>query len=142
MVTLKTKIFICGDWVYDKRCDFCDDLFSETGFSSIHEKEKDIHICEKCIDKFYNHFNSDCSNYYEIKRKIIPESLKLEIYERDNYKCRYCGSVDNLTIDHIIPVIHGGENTKDNLVIACKSCNTRKGARTLKESGLVLMEIS
>lgn len=32
-------------------------------------------------------------------------------------------------IDHIIPVVAGGETTSDNLALACVSCSLRKGAR-------------
>jgi predicted phage replisome organizer len=40
--------------------------------------------------------------------------------------CVYCGSEDNLEIDHIIPISHGGKGTDDNLVSACRDCNTSK----------------
>ncbi|UIE40425.1 HNH endonuclease [Leptodesmis sichuanensis A121] len=32
-------------------------------------------------------------------------------------------------IDHIVPVVAGGETTADNLALACVSCSLRKGAR-------------
>jgi hypothetical protein len=40
--------------------------------------------------------------------------------------CVYCGSKDNLEIDHIIPISYGGKGTDDNLVSACRDCNTSK----------------
>ncbi len=40
--------------------------------------------------------------------------------------CVYCGSKDNLEIDHIIPISQGGKGTDDNLVSACRDCNTSK----------------
>ena len=43
--------------------------------------------------------------------------------------CYYCQQkVDRteLTMDHIVPLVRGGRSTKDNLVTACKSCNTKK----------------
>jgi 5-methylcytosine-specific restriction endonuclease McrA len=59
------------------------------------------------------------------------------IYERDNWKCQYCGldaSEDfetwwtaNLNIDHIKPKHHGGNNNDENLAVACRACNTYKG---------------
>ena len=60
------------------------------------------------------------------------------IYKRDNYQCQYCGSKQNLTIDHVKPKSKGGNDTWTNLVTACSSCNVKKGSKTLKESGLVL----
>ena len=43
--------------------------------------------------------------------------------------CYYCHknkAGSELTMDHIVPLVRGGRSTKDNLVAACKSCNTRK----------------
>lgn len=43
--------------------------------------------------------------------------------------CHYCGkkvAPRELTMDHIVPVIRGGQSTKGNLVTACKSCNKKK----------------
>jgi hypothetical protein len=42
-------------------------------------------------------------------------------------KCNYCGSTDNLTLDHIIPLSKGGINKIENFQILCKSCNKLKG---------------
>lgn len=55
------------------------------------------------------------------------KSWKKRIYERDGYKCKYCGSTNNLTIDHIIPLAKGGTNEPDNLRVMCRTCNCRKG---------------
>ncbi len=43
-------------------------------------------------------------------------------------RCAYCGSKDNLTIDHIIPLSRGGTNREDNLQCLCRDCNNLKGA--------------
>lgn len=52
-------------------------------------------------------------------RKHIKESW-------DN-KCAYCGSEENITIDHIIPQSKGGNDTTQNVVCCCHSCNQSKG---------------
>ena len=44
-------------------------------------------------------------------------------------KCHYCGAVSplkELTMDHLMPLAMGGGSTKDNLVPACKACNSKK----------------
>lgn len=44
-------------------------------------------------------------------------------------KCYYCGSEvppRELTMDHIVPIVRGGKTTKNNVVPACKDCNSRK----------------
>jgi CRISPR/Cas system Type II protein with McrA/HNH and RuvC-like nuclease domain len=42
-------------------------------------------------------------------------------------KCAYCGSEDNLTIDHIVPQTKGGLDVTKNVVCCCHSCNQSKG---------------
>ena len=63
-------------------------------------------------------------------RKNIPKAMRLAVVKRCGISCHYCGrktTVTNRHLDHIIPVEAGGENTEDNLVVACKRCNTEKG---------------
>ena len=52
-------------------------------------------------------------------RKQIKESW-------DN-KCAYCGSEEDLTLDHVTPRSLGGSDTTDNVVCCCRSCNQSKG---------------
>lgn len=61
------------------------------------------------------------------------------VMRRDNYVCQYCGSVKNLTLDHLMPRSRGGATNWLNLVTACSRCNTRKGDRTPEEAGLKLL---
>ena len=48
------------------------------------------------------------------------------VYKRDDHECQYCGSKQNLTIDHVIPKSKGGKDTWDNVVAACATCNVKK----------------
>jgi hypothetical protein len=50
------------------------------------------------------------------------------IYERDSFQCVYCGSSENLTIDHCRPKAKGGQTLSSNCVTACRSCNQSKGS--------------
>ena len=46
--------------------------------------------------------------------------------------CHYCEQKfpkEKLTMDHIIPVGRGGHSNKGNVVVSCKDCNTKKGAK-------------
>jgi hypothetical protein len=66
-------------------------------------------------------------------RKRLTESAKKNIYIRDKYECQYCGSKEDLEIDHIIPLSKGGNNEPDNLITSCHKCNALKGDKTLEE---------
>jgi len=60
------------------------------------------------------------------------------IMKRDGNNCQYCGASKNLTIDHVLPRSRGGEDTWENLVTACDTCNVRKGNQTPEEAGMPL----
>ena len=55
------------------------------------------------------------------------------VYKRDGGQCVYCGSTENLSLDHVIPFSRGGSDNPENLVTCCKSCNSSKGAKTPSE---------
>ncbi len=44
-------------------------------------------------------------------------------------RCHYCGGSfppEELSLDHIVPIIRGGKSTRGNVVPACKQCNSTK----------------
>lgn len=50
--------------------------------------------------------------------------------------CGYCGEYlfeKDITFDHKVPLSRGGENTIENVLVACKSCNSLKGTKTFDE---------
>ncbi|OGU60756.1 MAG: hypothetical protein A2X64_05525 [Ignavibacteria bacterium GWF2_33_9] len=57
------------------------------------------------------------------------EKIKLTLGK----KCNYCGSTSNLSLDHIFPQKYGGKDDAENLIFACKSCNSSKGKKDLME---------
>ncbi len=48
------------------------------------------------------------------------------IFQLDHNECVYCGSVHQLTLDHLIPRSRGGTDNPTNLVTACEACNRQK----------------
>ena len=59
-----------------------------------------------------------------------------EIFGRDDWRCVYCGAQFTpaaLTIDHVQPLVRGGDSSGGNVVTACATCNLRKGHRRLAE---------
>tara|TARA_A100001201_G_scaffold121867_2_gene105577 strand:- start:244 stop:720 length:477 start_codon:yes stop_codon:yes gene_type:complete len=81
-------------------------------------------------------------NYIRIPfNKIMSQKpTRSMIYERDEHTCQYCGSKKHLSIDHVIPRCRGGEDTWENLVVACSSCNVKKGSTPLEQTGMKLMK--
>lgn len=67
----------------------------------------------------------------------ITKQKRLAIYLRDGMCCAYCGDSleDNitLTLDHLTPRNHGGDNHETNLITACHKCNSSRGDRDLSE---------
>ena len=62
-----------------------------------------------------------------------------EVIEAYGSICYLCGlhlQRNQVTIDHVIPFIRGGDHTLDNVRPCCKSCNSRKGGRLLSELDL------
>ena len=67
-------------------------------------------------------------------RQTIGPKLRLQILQRDNFRCRYCGATSlstELEVDHIKPVSRGGGNDLNNLQTLCRSCNRGKSNRIL-----------
>jgi 5-methylcytosine-specific restriction endonuclease McrA len=53
--------------------------------------------------------------------------LRATVIERDGGGCFYCDEPGALTLDHIVPQAYGGLWVPENLVIACETCNSRRG---------------
>jgi len=78
---------------------------------------------------------------YVIKRPRPQRKLtRLEIFNRDQYTCQYCGKqTPQLTLDHVVPRYRGGEHVWENVVSACIPCNRHKAGRTPHEAGMKLI---
>ena len=78
---------------------------------------------------------------YVVKRpRPVRKLTRLEVFNRDQYACQYCGKEGRqLTIDHVIPRFQGGKHTWENVVSACIRCNRRKAGRTPEQAGMRLI---
>lgn len=64
----------------------------------------------------------------QVRRKTeITEALRYSVLERDDFECVLCGATEDLTLDHIIPVVMGGSDDALNLRVLCRPCNSAKG---------------
>jgi 5-methylcytosine-specific restriction endonuclease McrA len=73
-------------------------------------------------------------NNARARRKPIHPRVRFRVLQAANFRCAYCGKLDevsDLQIDHVVPVALGGTNDIANLVAACRLCNQGKGAMSL-----------
>lgn len=59
------------------------------------------------------------------------------IFARDGGRCQYCAGPAE-SIDHVVPRSRGGHHAWENVVAACRACNTRKRDRLLSETPMAL----
>lgn len=64
------------------------------------------------------------------RSRIIPTSVKLEVWARDRGRCVSCGATDELHFDHIVPFSKGGTSLKaENIQLLCARHNLKKSAK-------------
>lgn len=66
--------------------------------------------------------------------RYISDLLRRLVIERADNRCEYCGlsqvgQAATFHVDHVVPVVAGGETVAENLALACVSCSLRKGAK-------------
>jgi 5-methylcytosine-specific restriction endonuclease McrA len=78
------------------------------------------------------HFISDVSEADIRKERAKAREIRHSSWWKRRLaegRCHYCRRefpVQELTMDHIVPLIRGGKSTKGNMVPACKECNNKK----------------
>jgi 5-methylcytosine-specific restriction endonuclease McrA len=83
---------------------------------------------------------------HKVYRALKVRFNKRNVFARDEHQCQYCGSSEDLTVDHVVPRSrrdsthpHGGPTNWENCVTACLPCNLRKGNRTPEEAKMTLL---
>jgi hypothetical protein len=82
--------------------------------------------------------------YTNVSRRVV--------FERDGWRCQLCGHAvlrkakrhrvtrrlhpRTASLDHIIPMVKGGDHVEQNCQCACLSCNVRKHARRIGQTRL------
>jgi 5-methylcytosine-specific restriction endonuclease McrA len=59
------------------------------------------------------------------------------VFIRDGHQCQYCGATAE-SIDHVIPRSRGGRHEWENVVAACRRCNSQKRDRLLHDTSMRL----
>jgi 5-methylcytosine-specific restriction endonuclease McrA len=109
-------------------------LFSERAEIIKHKPNKFIYTVD---DKYQMPSILRLKKWININKVKVPLN-KRNIFIRDNYTCAYCGAKENLTLDHMIPKSKGGEDSWDNLVTCCTTCNNKKDDMMLYETKMKL----
>jgi 5-methylcytosine-specific restriction endonuclease McrA len=100
----------------------------------------------------YEKFKTKVTDYYKteigrISRKLahwnriarmaglpgVNKNEWLAILERYGNSCAYCGTTGRMTIDHVIPVMRGGQHAVNNIVPACAACNSEKHYKSVED---------
>ncbi len=68
----------------------------------------------------------------ELTPKLAKRKYRESIYEAWNYCCGYCNKPAN-SLDHIIPKFHSGSSHRNNLIPACRSCNSNKASLKMED---------
>ncbi len=77
-------------------------------------------------------------------KKHAPTLSNIALFQRDKHLCAYCGNQfkrQELTRDHVTPTSRGGLDIWDNVVAACKACNSKKDDLLLSETNMELLFI-
>jgi 5-methylcytosine-specific restriction endonuclease McrA len=69
------------------------------------------------------------------KGAAVVEQISLDVlFERDGRRCHICKKMltrSKASVDHLVPLSHGGEHSWANVALAHRSCNSRRGAGRL-----------
>lgn len=95
---------------------------------------KDAEYHKKYYDKHPEKFQQKNARS-RAKKKSAEGSISsvewLKLLNRYENKCLCCGKKAKLEMDHVVPLSLGGRNSIDNIQPLCRSCNARKGGKTI-----------
>ena len=136
----KNKSEACG---YRRQCKEC-----TTHYNSKHKEKKreyDYHYriknkeCIKKVKELYHLNNRELGNSRDhVRRARKNENKAFKVSKKEliklyNSPCFYCGSLNKITLDHVVPISRGGSHGIGNLVPACSFCNGSKHNKFLVE---------
>lgn len=111
-----------GIWVFNGVFELVDAYIEKSGKRNVFKFK--LKVTDKTTDEKEKQFT-------ELKdldhNRMIPTSVKLEVWKRDKGKCTQCGSSDNLHFDHILPYSKGGTSLlAENIQLLCARHNLQK----------------
>lgn len=111
-----------GIWVYNGVFELIDSWAENS------ERRKVFKFKLKITDKTIDQKQKRVEEMKDLDHnRMIPTSVKLEVWKRDKGRCVQCGSIDNLHFDHILPYAKGGTSLKlENIQLLCARHNLQK----------------
>jgi hypothetical protein len=111
-----------GIWVFNGVFELLDSWIEESEGRNVFKFK--LQVTDKTIDEKEK-------RVVELKdldhNRMIPTTVKLEVWKRDKGQCNHCGSKDNLHFDHILPYAKGGTSLKsENIQLLCARHNLQK----------------
>lgn len=108
------------------------------------EKRRDWRLKNKeiIVKKYKEFYNSEKGTLWALRKRLTKYGMEthsnLKVGDITKIKqkypiCVYCGSKKNLTLEHIMPIRKHGNHNRENIVIACKYCNSSKNDLLLNE---------
>lgn len=104
--------------------------------------------------KGHRNFNPVADSAYEAfilnktwsgKHKKIKRAKRNQhfdtLVERDGKECLFCGTDEDLTLEHIVPLSCEGTNHLSNLALLCEDCNQSVGHMSAAEKFRFGMEV-
>lgn len=111
-----------GIWVYNGIFELVDSWIEKQEGRNVFKFK--LHITDRTIDQKEQR-NIELKDLEH--NRLIPTSVKLEVWKRDKGQCVSCGSKDNLHFDHILPYSKGGTSLKvENIQLLCARHNLQK----------------
>jgi hypothetical protein len=68
----------------------------------------------------------------ELTPKAAKKRYRQSIYFSWDNECAYCGELAT-SLDHIVPKFRSGHSNRNNLIPACKRCNSNKASSNIEE---------
>lgn len=85
-----------------------------------------VHMASCVIETDYEKAKSSA------RAALRDKSLRDSLFSASKFLCASCQSSEDLTIDHILPVVLGGGSERSNLQVLCRRCNSSKGKRFIQ----------
>jgi 5-methylcytosine-specific restriction endonuclease McrA len=68
------------------------------------------------------------------KWEVLPIT-EIRLAAKECHWCKCPLTFEQTTIDHVVPMNLGGDHLRENVVVACLSCNSRRGSSAKKKKG-------